>query len=188
MAIALLANGEGGLSCRTKINAAIDGVNDTNGFIEYNDTATAVTPITLTGGVWTTLTNDGLGPQTIKTFAPSGVTELLDVSTGAIDTSELSLGDGIIVRNAFTVTPNTNNQLLEFRYSAGTGGGAYTIEKTMRRMDSGGSQPYKFGLGTDYIYLGDSNTKDNPIVIQIKSSGTGSVVVGGVVIQSIKMK
>ena len=188
MAIAQLANGEGGLSCRNKINAAIDGVNNTNGFIEYNDAATVSTPITLTGGVWTTLTNDGLGPQTLKTYAPSGVTELLDESTGALDTSELSLGDSIIIRNDFTVTPSTNNQLLEFRYSAGTGGGVYTLERTLGKMDSGGSQPYRFALGADYIYLGDANTKDNPILIQIKSSGAGTVVNGGTTIQSIKMK
>jgi hypothetical protein len=188
MAIAQLANGEGGLSCRNKINAAIDGVNNTNGFIEYNDLATVGSPVALVGGVWTTLPNDGLGPQTLKTYAPSGVTELIDTSTGAIDASELSLGDSLILRNDFTVTPNTNNQLLEFRYSAGTGGGVYTLERTLGKMDSGGSQPYRYALGADYIYLGDANTKDNPILIQIKSSGAGTFTNGGTTIQSIKMK
>ena len=87
--------------------------NYTNGFIDYNDTTGAVS---LTANTWTTIPNNGLGSFSNNTYKPEGVTELMDVSTGAIDTSELHLGDAILIRNDFKINPNTNNALLEFRY------------------------------------------------------------------------
>ena len=90
-----------------------------NGFIDYNDAATAVTPIALSANTWTTLTNDGLGAFTNKNYPPSGVTELYNTTSQEIDFSELDLGDAVFIRNDFTVTPNTNNTLLEFRYQLG---------------------------------------------------------------------
>ncbi len=157
-----------------------------NGFIDYNDTSTASSPLVLSGGVWTTIPNDGLGVASNDTYPPSGVTELLDVSSGAIDASELSLGDTVIIRNDYLVTPGTNNTLLEFRYSLGTGGGIYTLEKIIGRLDSGSGQPYRFSLSTDLIYMGDLNTKDSPIILQAKLSANGTLVNNGTVIQVIK--
>lgn len=150
-----------------------------NGFIDYNDSATSVTPITLTGGVWTTITNDGAGAFTNKSYPPTGVTELMDTSTGAFDGSELSLGDTMLIRNDFTITPNTNNSLLELRYQLGAGGGLYTLEKIINRLDSGSGIPYRFSLEPDLIYMGDTNTRDNPIVLQVKLSGNGTLVNAG---------
>ena len=68
-------------------NGAVSG----QGFIDYNDTSTTTTPLVLTGGVWTTLPNDGLGAFSNDTYKPNGITELMDVSTGAIDPTELPL-------------------------------------------------------------------------------------------------
>ena len=56
-----------------------------NGFADYNDAATASTPISLVEDVWTTLTNDGLGAFTQEQL-PTGVETLLG-SGGAIDRS-----------------------------------------------------------------------------------------------------
>ena len=156
------------------------------GFIDYNDTSTTTTPLVLSSGVWTTVPNDGLGAASNDTYAPNGVTELMNVVTGAIDTSELSLGDSIIIRNDYVVTPGTNNTLLEFRYSLGTGGGVYTLEKIVGRLDSGSGQPYRFSLATDLIYMGDLNTKDNPIILQAKLSANGTLINAGSAIQVIK--
>ena len=157
-----------------------------NGFIDYNDTSTTSSPLVLSGGVWTTIPNDGLGVASNDTYPPSGVTELMDVSSGAIDATELSLGDTMIIRNDYLVTPGTNNTLLEFRYSLGTGGGVYTLEKIIGRLDSGSGQPYRFSLSTDLIYMGDLNTKDSPIILQAKLSANGTLVNNGTVIQVIK--
>lgn len=156
------------------------------GWMDYNDAATATTPINLVGGVWTTVTNDGLGPFTNKAYGPTGVTDLLDVNTGAIDGSELGLGDTLLIRLDFTITPDTNNQIAQVRYALGAGGNAYTLEKTLPRLDTGSGQPYRTALSLDMIYMGDSNTMDNPILIQINTSGNGSVTNAGVVIQVLK--
>jgi len=162
------------------------GVNGTNGFIDYNDTSTTTTPIILAADTWTVIPNDGLGAFTNKAYAPSGVTELMDVSSGSVDATELSLGTTLLVRNDFTVTPNTNNSLLEFRYTLGTGGAAYTLEKIIGRLDSGSGIGYRRALVPDLIYMGDANTKDNPIGLEVKLSAAGSVVNAGSVIQVIK--
>ena len=162
------------------------GGNGTNGFIDYNDTSTSTTPVTLLADTWTVIPNDGLGAFTNKTYAPSGVTELMDVSNGSIDAAELSLGATLLIRNDFTVTPNTNNALLEFRYTLGTGGGAYTLDKIIGRLDSGSGIGYRRALVPDLVYMGDINTKDNPIGLEIKLSAAGSFVNAGSVIQVIK--
>ena len=157
--------------------------NSTNGFIDYNDTTGAVT---LTANTWTTIPNDGAGSFSNDTYKPEGVTELMDVSTGAIDTSELHLGDAIIIRNDYQVNPNTNNALLEFRYSLGGGGNQYVLSTTKGRLDDGSGKNYRFNLGTDYIYMGDTNTKDNPIFLQVRLSTNGTLTNAGSVIQLIK--
>ena len=159
------------------------------GFIDYNDTSTSTTPITLVADTWTTIPNDGLGAFTNKTYKPDGnVTELMDTSTGAIDPTGLHLGDTILIRNDFTVTPNTNNASLEFRYQLGTGGGSYTLGKRLGRLDEGSGIDYRFSLNPDLIYMGDTNTRDNPITLQVKLSASGTLVNAGSVIQVVRYK
>jgi len=155
------------------------------GFIDYNDTTGDVS---LTADTWTTIPNNGLGSFTNKTYKPDGVTELMNTSTGAIDTSELALGDTIIIRNDFTVNPHNNNTLLEFRYQLGTGGSIYTLETIIARLDAGSGTNYRFSLKPDLIYMGDTNTKDNPIVLQVRLSSAGTLNNAGSVIQLVKGK
>jgi len=159
------------------------------GFMDYNDTSTGTTPLTLVADTWTTIPNDGLGAFTNKAYKPnSAVTELINTSTGAIDPTGLHLGDTILIRNDFTVNPNTNNASLEFRYQLGTGGGAYTLNKRLGRLDEGSGVDYRFNLNADLIYMGDTNTRDNPIALQVKLSAGGTLVNAGSVIQVIRYK
>lgn len=170
-----------------KILTATEGGSSTSdGIADYNDAATAVTPITLTSDTWTTLTNDGQGPFTNLGYLPSGVTQLMNTSTGAFDFSELALGDNCFIRNDFSVTPNTNNALLELRYQLGATGSQYTLETIIGRLDSGSGVPYRFSLNPQMIYMGDANTKDNPITLQIRLSTNGSVVNAGSAIGVVK--
>lgn len=167
-----------------KINDNFNEVyNYTNGFIDYNDTTGT---IAITANTWTTIPNNGQGSFSNDTYKPIGVNEFLDTSTGAIDTSELHLGDAILIRNDFQVNPNTNNALLEFRYQLGSGANIYTLETNLGRLDDGSGKNYRFSLKPDLIYMGDTNTKDNPIVIQIKLSSNGTLTNAGSVIQLIK--
>lgn len=167
-----------------KVNDNFNEVyNYTNGFIDYNDTTGTVS---LTANTWTTIPNNGAGAFSNDTYKPEGVTELMDVSTGAIDTSELHLGDSILIRNDFKINPNTNNALLEFRYQLGAGVNSYTLQTNLGRLDDGSGKDYRFSLKPDLIYMGDTNTKDNPIVIQVKLSTNGTLTNAGSVIQLIK--
>ena len=176
----------------TKLNTYAIGFTGTsgdgslNGFIDYNDTSTTTTPLVITADTWTTIPNDGLGAFTNKNTPPTGVTELMDTSTGAIDPTDLNLGDQLVIRNDYSITPQTNNSLLEFRYYLGNGGNEYTLPTIVGRLDSGSGQAYRFSLKPDYIYLGDTNTKNNPIALQVKLSTGATLVNAGSVIGVIK--
>ena len=154
-----------------------------NGFADYNNTGS---PIAINENEWVTLPNDGAGAFTNKNHLPSNVTELMNVADGSIDASELNLGDTILVRNDFSINPSINNALLELRYTLGNGDGAYTLETVLGRLDNGSGQDYRFSLKPDLIYMGDENTKNNPITIQIKLSSSGTLSNSGSVIQVIR--
>lgn len=155
---------------------------DIGGFADYNDTGTTAAPVTLVDNTWTDIPNNGAGAfSNIK--LPTGVTRLLDPNTGAILLDELPIGSSAIVRMDYTVTPTTNNAALDFRYTLGGGAGAYTLETTVNRLDEGSGREYRQALVTHYIYVGDDNTKDNPIQPQVKLSGGGTLVNAGMVIE-----
>lgn len=157
-----------------------------NGFIDYNDSTTSTTPITLIADTWTTITNDGAGAFTNKNYKPFNTTELMDVSTGAFDFTELELGDTVYIRNDFTITPSINNPKVEFRYSLGTGAGVYTLESSLISLTSGSGIQYRNSLRADKIYIGDDNTKDNPVLLQIKINADATLVNAGTVLSVTK--
>ena len=157
--------------------------NITQGFIDYNDTTGSVS---LVADTWTVIPNNGQGSFSNDTYKPDGITELMDTNLGSIDVSELELGDTILVRNDFQVNPNTNNALLEFRYRLGGNGGEYTLETTLGRLDNGSGVNYRFSLKPDLIYMGDLNTRDNPIFLEVKLSTNGTLLNAGTVVQLIK--
>lgn len=153
-----------------------------SGFIDYND---ATGSVALIADTWTDIPNNGLGVYSNSDFSPEGVAELMDTSTGYINVTFLELGDSILVRNDFQVNPSANNALLQFRYVLGDGAGSYSLEKTIGRLDSGSGKDYRYALDPDLIYMGDSNTRDNPIKIQIKLSSDGILTNAGTAITLI---
>ena len=164
-------------------NKATDYVNF--GFIDYNDTSGN---ISLTSGQWETIPNNGQGSFSNSQFRPKDVNELMDSSTGALDFTSLSLGDIALVRNDFTITPTQNNGGVEFRYVLGDINNQYTLETRLGRMDNGSGVPYRFSLNTHKIYMGDLNTKDNPVVLQVKSSVPAVLNNAGSVITVLGLK
>ena len=68
----------------------------------------------------------------------------------------------------------------------GTGAGSYTLEKSVSRLDSGSGVAYRQSLEPDLIYMGDLNTRDNPIKLQVKLSSDGVLANAGSVIQVLK--
>jgi hypothetical protein len=167
-----------------ELSCVVEALQPHEGFIDYNDTSTTATPLVLLANTWTTIPNDGLGSFSNDTYAPEGVAILMDGS-GALLFTDLALGTTVLIRNDYSVTPNTNNALLEFRYQLGTGGGTYTLEKIVGRLDSGSGKAYRHALVPDLIYLGDVNTKDNVGLLQVRLSAAGTLVNAGSVIQVV---
>ena len=153
------------------------------GFIDYND---STGEIDLTSDTWIDVPNNGAGAFTNKLYTPNGITELLDVSSGYLDFTELELGDSIQVRIDFKVNPNINNATLECRYVLGNGGGEYALTVFEKRLDRGSGIDYDANKGSFLIYMGDDNTRLNEGKLQVKLSSAGKLTNAGVAIQIFK--
>ena len=145
------------------------------GLIDYNDSTGAVS---LTADTWTDVPNDGLGAFTNKTYKPTLVSEVMDNSTGYLDFSDLTLGSQLVIRNDFSITPSTNNALLEVRYLLGQGAGEYPLLFWSERLDNGSGISYQ-RVPVFSIYMGDNNTKGGVGKLQVKLSTTGTLTNAG---------
>jgi hypothetical protein len=146
------------------------------GWMDYNDASGS---FSISANTWTDIPNDGAGAFTNKGYRPQSVSEVLDASTGYLDFTDLPLGSEIALRNDVTVTPNTNNALLEMRYVLGGGANEYALNFLAERLDSGSGIAYQ-RVTTFPIYMGDINTKSNPGKLQIRLSTPGTVQNAGV--------
>ena len=153
------------------------------GFVDYNDNTGSVS---LVADTWTDVPNNKQGAFTNTAYAPNGVTNLMDGNTGYLDFSDLTLGSDVLIRIDFSVTPNTNNSLLETRYVLGQGAGEYNLPVTSRRLDSGSGIPYSSEKGSFYIYMGEDNTLGGVGKLQVKLSTTGTLINAGVAIKIYK--
>ena len=142
-----------------------------HGFIDYNDTTGDVT---LVADTWTDVLNNGAGAFTNKTYRPTLVNDVIDTSTGYLDFSELTLGSQLIIRNDFSVTPSTNNALLEVRYLLGQGAGEYPLLFWSERLDNGSGIPYQ-RVPVFTIYMGDTNTQGGAGKLQMRLSSNGTL-------------
>ena len=158
--------------------------NYSGGFFDYNDLASASSPIAVTVvGSPVVLTNDGAGPQTNLSFPPSGVTKLWDVSTDMFDWSELKFGDMVDIRLDLTVITTSVNTEIKVDLHLGTGGGAYQIpfvtEKNIK--NTGSHNVDRFSS----IYMGDANTLDNGGQFKMSTDKDCTVIVNGWYIRAI---
>lgn len=179
----LTSNGDG-----TTEFIKVDGADVTNawrlGVSDYNDLATQTTPITLvSAGVNYELTNDGLGPFTNTTYKTTELGDLWDTGTNRFDFSNMSLGDSIDIRIDIEVTTTGANRVLDVDLELGVGGSPYTIPFVASSYVKTAS--VFRGVRWMSIYMGDTNTLNNPARILVRSDGAGdSVVVNGWYIRS----
>ena len=152
------------------IQAVLGGL---TGFLVYNDSGT---PIVHTGGVDTVLTNDELGAQTLKTFAPNGVTDIWNASSGLFDFSELSNGDMVDIRLNIEVVTSSANQEIEIDMELGIGGFSYLIPFSHDVYKTTGT---KIEGGYEGIYMGDDNTRLNGARFVFKSTDDATITVSG---------
>lgn len=147
-----------------------------SGFQDWNDTATATTPIALSGTP-AELTNDGLGTFTNTAYAVNGHGNIWDASTNRFDFSSLKLGDSVDIRPDVTVTTTGPNRNISMSIELAIGGSAYTLNIDERAFKTAGVHQIVRWYG---IYMGDNNTRNNPARLTMTSDGTGdSVVVNG---------
>lgn len=147
------------------------------GFFDYNDTATTTTPITVTGGGgFVFLTNNELGAFTNKLYPPYGVTDVWDASLNQFDFTELSLGSKMHYRIDLEITTTAANQEVDLEIDLGIGGSPYSLSVAQKQYKTAGTYPLVL---SSYVYMGDTNTRDNPAKFKIASPNNATVVVNG---------
>jgi hypothetical protein len=162
-------------------NATITAETVRMGLMDYNDLATATTPISVTGGAgFVDLTNDGLGPFTNKTYKVAGVGELWDVATNLFDWSDLSLGDQVNIRFDAEVVTTSPNQTVTIQLLVAVGGSPYTLLYSESNFkNSGPHEINRFSM----VYMGDANTLNNGAKFQISSDANCTIEVRGWALQ-----
>ena len=149
----------------------------TSGFFDYNDLATATTPLVITGGgASVVLTNDGLGSFTNKLYPPAGVTDVWDASSTLLDFSELTLGSKVEYRVDVDVTITGANAEVILEIDLGIGLAPYTLSVGRSYFKTAGT--YNITI-SNFVYIGDTNTKNGGGRFKISSSNNMDVKVNG---------
>ena len=169
---------------QTMLDLAILAESGDSYFVDYNNNAA---DISLTADTWTDIPNNAAGSFTNTTYKPSDLSalDLIDTSTGYLDFTGLELGTQLLIRSDVTVTPQTNNSLLELRYLLGAGANQYPLLFWSERLDSGSGIGYSRVVPFP-IYMGDTNTRDNAGRLQVKLSSAGTLSNAGVYISILK--
>jgi len=150
----------------------------TQGWWDYEDTATTGSPIALTvAGTQYQLTNDGLGTNTTDSFALAGVGDIWDTTTdqflfnaGGI----IEVGDTIDIRADIAVTTTTANTGIDINLEAQVGASPYqlTVKSPVNYKTAG---TYQLG-GYLSMYIGSTATLNNPARLLARADTTGATV------------
>lgn len=150
---------------------------DLFGFFDYNDLATATTPIAVVGGAgFTDLTNDELGSFTNKNFPPGNVTDVWNEATQLFDFSQLTLGSKIDFRLDIQITTTSANQEIDIELLMAIGGTSYSLVIDHEQFKTAGT--YNI-VKSSFVYIGDANSKDNGAKFRVKSDSNMDVKVTG---------
>ena len=121
-------------------------------FADYDDSATASSPINVVAGTWTKLTCDALGSSTYTNDLPSGYS-LWDTVNNRIDISDLSQDSRVSVRYDFIVTTSINNVGIKIRFKFNSDTPFYKTSR-LPRMDEGSGDYEIFGPFNFYVGSG----------------------------------
>lgn len=162
----------------SKSAITIPSDNFSGGLFDYNDAATSSAPISVVGGgASSILTNDGLGAFTNTNFTPVGISSLWDTNLNKFDWSELKLGDMVDVRLDIDVTTTQTNTEVRVDLVLALGGFSYSIPWILEtNYKTSGIHKLNRYNG---VYMGDSNTLNNPAHFTITSDKNCDVVVNG---------
>lgn len=147
------------------------------GFVDYNDAATAITPIVVIGGgADVLLTNDTLGAFTNELFLPVGVTSIWNSTTNQFDFSQLKLGDMVDIRMEVIADMSGPNSEFDVDLELGIGGSPYSLSFGRESHKTSGEKLIDRFNG---IYIGDTNTLNNPAQFVVRSDTSCDVTVSG---------
>lgn len=152
--------------------------NFAGGLFDYNDLGTTAAPISVTGGAGlVNLTNDELGAFTNKAFPPTGVTDVWDASANEFDWTELKMGDMVDIRLDVDVITASVNTEFTLALQLGIGAFPYTINwfNATNFKTAATNKIVTFNS----IYIGDTNTLNNPAKFVIQADKNLTVVVNG---------
>lgn len=145
------------------------------GIYDYNDLTTASTQIPLTlAGTQYEMTNDGTGAFTNKTYKFTDIDDLWNTSTNRFDFTGLSLGDTVDIRFDLEATTAAVNTSMSLALELGIGGSPYQLA-LVDQQDKKSAGTYQ--LTRFYsIYMGDTNTLNNPARVLASADKTGVTV------------
>lgn len=173
----IVANGSGGSTAQNSVRM---------GWQDFNDTATASTPITLSSaGTFFNMTNNGLGANTNLAYKIPGNRDIWNTGINRFDFTDLALGDTVLMRIDLEFTTNGTNHEIVARIRLAEGHASqYNLNMFRRNYKSAGTYRETFLF---WVYMGDSPTRDNPAVIQVSSDTgtTNTVRVHGWAVQSM---
>jgi len=154
----------------------ITALQDATGFANFHDTATAITPINLPSNIWVDLTNNKLGTLTLNKL-PGGI-DLWNSTTNRFAFTSLPLFSQLAIRADVVVTTGGNNMDVDIRAIVAIGSASqylFPLMTQMRFATAGTHQITTF----NGMYLGSNDVRNFPMSLQIKTSGTATVVVNG---------
>ena len=144
------------------------------GWWDYNDAATAVTPIDLTlADTYYPLTNDGAGPYTNTGYALDGVA-IWNSTNNRFDFSGLALGSTVDIRLDVTIVTATANDNVTVGMHLAEGGLPYDLVILSEKgYKTAGSHHEILPI---HLYIGDTNTQQNGAYFEALCDAVGTTV------------
>lgn len=155
----------------------IETLQSRSGFVDYNDSATSTTPISLTSSTWTKLTNNKLGIYTKTDALPSGITNVWNSTTNQLDFTQIPVNSMVRLRADYTVTTTSANQVVRLRILFAIGDASqFSLQNSESHFKSAGAQ-----VITSYFdfYIGSNAIKNTPAEIQLFTDASATAIVRG---------
>ena len=154
------------------------------GSFHYSDLATQTTPISVTSGVETLLTNDGNGVYTNTTNAPYGVPKVWNDVTNSFDFSSLEVGDLVHIRPDLDIDLTGTNTSYEvyMKFAIGTASEWILSFSNAERKSTDAFKKNSY-IGFD---ISNSDTKTAPAKVYIKTDASATVKVNGWYIEVLR--
>lgn len=155
----------------------IEALQGAVGFANYEDTATAGTPISLTANTWTNLTNNGLGARTVDKL-PASVGTLWNTSTNRFSFTDLPLYTQLTGRFDLTVVTTTANQLVDVQALVAIGSASEYEFPLVTQMYFKTAGTHQINIYNG-MFIGSNDVKLNPCALRIRSDASATAKVAG---------